>query len=577
MNNIKNLLVNNKLHSMNINVANLLNGNYILLLFVVLSLGLCLGKLRLGPVQLGNSIGVLVVSLLLGQQHFSINTEALSLGFMLFIFCVGVEAGPNFFSIFFRDGKNYFMLALVMVGSAMLLALVLGKFFGWGIGLTAGMLAGSMTSTPVLVGAGDTLRNTASLGNQLSIEQDHLSLGYALTYLVGLVSLIFGARYLPKLQHQDLPTSAQQIARERGLDPDSQRKVYLPVIRAYRVGPELVDWADGKNLRELGIYRQTGCYIERIRRNGILASPDGDAVLQIGDEIALVGYPDAHSRLNSNFRDGKEVFDRDLLDMRIVTEEIVVKNHNAVGKRLSQLKLTDHGCFLNRIVRSQIEMPIDDNVVLNKGDVLQVSGDARRVKSIADRIGFISIHSQVTDLLAFCAFFVIGVMVGLITIQFSNFTFGIGNAAGLLFAGIMLGFLRANHPTFGYIPQGALNMVKEFGLMVFMAGVGLSAGSTINSSLGEVGIQMLASGLIVSLLPVVICFLFGAYVLKMNRALLFGAMMGARTCAPAMEIISDTARSNIPALGYAGTYAIANVLLTLAGSLIVVIWPELPG
>ncbi|MEI7107561.1 aspartate:alanine antiporter [Pectobacterium versatile] len=562
---------------MNINVANLLNGNYILLLFVVLSLGLCLGKLRLGPVQLGNSIGVLVVSLLLGQQHFSINTEALSLGFMLFIFCVGVEAGPNFFSIFFRDGKNYFMLALVMVGSAMLLALVLGKFFGWGIGLTAGMLAGSMTSTPVLVGAGDTLRNTASLGNQLSIEQDHLSLGYALTYLVGLVSLIFGARYLPKLQHQDLPTSAQQIARERGLDPDSQRKVYLPVIRAYRVGPELVDWADGKNLRELGIYRQTGCYIERIRRNGILANPDGDAVLQIGDEIALVGYPDAHSRLNSNFRDGKEVFDRDLLDMRIVTEEIVVKNHNAVGKRLSQLKLTDHGCFLNRIVRSQIEMPIDDNVVLNKGDVLQVSGDARRVKSIADRIGFISIHSQVTDLLAFCAFFVIGVMVGLITIQFSNFTFGIGNAAGLLFAGIMLGFLRANHPTFGYIPQGALNMVKEFGLMVFMAGVGLSAGSTINSSLGEVGIQMLASGLIVSLLPVVICFLFGAYVLKMNRALLFGAMMGARTCAPAMEIISDTARSNIPALGYAGTYAIANVLLTLAGSLIVVIWPELPG
>ncbi len=90
---------------------------------MVLALGLCLGKLRLGSIQLGNSIGVLVVSLLLGQQHFSINTEALNLGFMLFIFCVGVEAGPNFFSIFFRDGKNYLMLALVMVGSALLIAL----------------------------------------------------------------------------------------------------------------------------------------------------------------------------------------------------------------------------------------------------------------------------------------------------------------------------------------------------------------------------------------------------------------------------------------------------------------------
>lgn len=88
-----------------------------------------------------------------------------------------------------------------------------------------------------------------------------------------------------------------------------------------------------KNLRELGIYRQTGCYIERIRRNGILANPDGDAVLQMGDDIALVGYPDAHARLDPSFRNGKEVFDRDLLDMRIVTEEIVVKNHNAVGRR----------------------------------------------------------------------------------------------------------------------------------------------------------------------------------------------------------------------------------------------------
>ncbi|MEG2269127.1 MAG: hypothetical protein RSC68_32940, partial [Acinetobacter sp.] len=87
--------------------------------------------------------------------------------------------------------------------------------------------------------------------------------------------------------------------------------------------------------------------------------------------------------------------------------------------------------------------------------------------------------------------------------------------------------------------------------------------------------QMLIAGLVVSLVPVVICFLFGAYVLRMNRALLFGAMMGARTCAPAMEIISDTARSNIPALGYAGTYAIANVLLTLAGTLIVIVWPGL--
>ena len=452
---------------MNINVADLLNGNYILLLFVVLALGLCLGKLRLGSVQLGNSIGVLVVSLLLGQQHFAINTDALNLGFMLFIFCVGVEAGPNFFFFFFFYLTIYLMLALVLVVSAMLIAMMLGKVFGWDIGLTAGMLAGAMTSTPVLVGAGDTLRHFGLPSDQLAQSLDHLSLGYALTYLVGLVSLIVGARYMPKLQHQDLQTSAQQIARERGLDTDSKRKVYLPVIRAYRVGPELVAWADGKNLRELGIYRQTGCYIERIRRNGILANPDGDAVLQMGDDIALVGYPDAHARLDPSFRNGKEVFDRDLLDMRIVTEEIVVKNHNASRPPLAQLKLTDHGCFLNQVIRSQIEMPIDDNVVLNKGDVLQVSGDARRVKTVADRIGFISIHSQVTDLLAFSAFFIVGLMIGMITFQFSSFSFGIGNAAGLLFAGTGVWLPARQPPNLRLYPAGG----AEHGERVWSDGV----------------------------------------------------------------------------------------------------------
>ena len=144
---IKHLLVNNKLSSVNINVASLLNGNYILLLFVVLALGLCLGKLRLGSVQLVNSIGVLVVSLLLGQQHFAINTEALNLGFMLFIFCVGVEAGPNFFSIFFRDSKNYLMLALVMVGSAMVIAIGLGKLFHWNVAPLRGEHGSAAAST----------------------------------------------------------------------------------------------------------------------------------------------------------------------------------------------------------------------------------------------------------------------------------------------------------------------------------------------------------------------------------------------------------------------------------------------
>ena len=559
---------------MNIDVALILEQNPILLVFVVLAIGLAIGKIRFGSFQLGNSIGVLITALIMGNIGFSFSYEALTIGFMLFIYCVGIEAGPNFFGIFFRDGKHYFLLSLIVLVSAIALTYFTSHYLGLNFGLSAGVMAGALTATPVLVGAQDALGSglaTLPHGMDMEMVMQNLSVGYALAYLVGLISMILFAKLLPKLQKQDLHDSAEQIARERGIGNAGQRKVYLPIIRAYRVGQELINWIDGKNLRELGIYRQTGCYIERVRRNGILAHPDGDAILQEGDEIALVGYPDSHARLDPSFRNGKEVFDRNLLDLRVVEEEIVVKSDSIAGKKLSDLNLSEYGCFLNRVVRAQIEMPMDLNIVLAKGDILQVSGEKSRVLGLAERIGFISIHSQMADLLAFCSFFILGILFGLVTMTFGQVTFGLGNAVGLLLAGITLGFLRANHPTFGYVPQGALNMVKDLGLMFFMVGIGLSAGGNFFTYMNEVGLQIILISFIVSVVPVALAYLVGAYVFKMNRALLFGAIIGARTCAPAMDIVNEYARSTIPALGYAGTYAIANILMTLAGTLLIIL------
>ncbi len=559
---------------MNIDVATILEQNPILLIFVVLAIGLAVGKIRFGNFQLGNSIGVLLTALFMGNIGFSFSYEALTIGFMLFIYCVGIEAGPNFFGIFFRDGKHYFLLSLIVLVSAISLTYFTSHHLGLDFGLSAGVMAGALTATPILVGAQDALSSglaTLPRNMEMNMVRQNLSVGYALSYLIGLISMILFAKLLPKLQKEDLHDSAEKIAIERGIGNAGQRKVYLPIIRAYRVGQELINWIDGKNLRELGIYRQTGCYIERIRRNGILAHPDGDAILQEGDEIALVGFPDSHARLDPSFRNGKEVFDRNLLDLRIVEEEIVVKSDSIAGKKLSDLNLSEYGCFLNRVVRAQIEMPMDLNIMLAKGDVLQVSGEKSRVMGLAERIGFISIHSQMADLLAFCSFFILGILFGLVTMTFGQVTFGLGNAVGLLLAGITLGFLRANHPTFGYVPQGALNMVKDLGLMIFMVGIGLSAGGNFFTYMGEVGPQIIIISLIVSVVPVALAYIVGAYVFKMNRALLFGAIIGARTCAPAMDIVNEYARSTIPALGYAGTYAIANILMTLAGTLMIIL------
>ncbi|CAM3785922.1 Aspartate/alanine antiporter [Vibrio aerogenes CECT 7868] len=559
---------------MNIDVVLLLKQNPILLIFVVLAIGLAIGKIRIGSFQLGNSIGVLITSLIMGHLGFSFNSEALTIGFMLFIYCVGIEAGPNFFGIFFRDGKHYLILSLVVLIVANMITYFGSQFLALDYGLSAGMMAGALTSTPVLVGAQDALNSgLAEIPADMNISQilENVSVGYAMAYLIGLISMIMFAKLLPRIQKQNLSDSAQQIARERGLEHNGQRKVYLPIIRAYRVGKELINWIDGRNLRELGVYRQTGCYIERIRRNGIIAHPDGDAILQEGDEIALVGFPDSHARLDPSFRNEREVFDRNLLDLRITEEEIVVKSDGIAGKRLSELNLSEFGCFLNRVVRAQIEMPMDSDIFLAKGDVLQVSGERSRVQGLADKIGFISIHSQIADLFAFCCFFIFGIMLGLITMKFGQVSFGLGNAVGLLLSGIMLGFLRANHPTFGYVPQGALNMVKDLGLMFFMVGIGLSAGGNMFEHLSEIGVKLLGLAFLVSVVPVVFAYLVGAYLLKMNRAMLFGAIIGARTCAPAMDIVNDYAKSTIPALGYAGTYTIANILMTIAGTILILL------
>ncbi len=555
---------------MTIDLLSLLKQSTELLLFVILGMGLLIGKLNIGSFRIGATIGVLAAALAFGEIGFQLPKGIDSVGFMLFIFCVGIEAGPHFFSVFLRDGKHYALLALFLTLTAFGLTLLMANLFDFDTGLTAGLLAGALTSTPALVGAQEALRSLSdpALVSQLDMLQDNLSIGYALTYLVGLIGLMLVVRYLPRLVRLDLPDEARTIARERGFDEKENQKTYLPIIRGYRVNKELAESFEGQTLRDVGIHRRTGCYIERIRRKGILAEPAGDALLQEGDEIALLGYPESHALLDPHFRDGNEVFDRDLLDLQIVTEDVVVKNDRWVGKHLSALNLTESGCFLNRITRSQIEMPIERDILLNKGDVLRISGEKRRVTEQADRIGFISVHSRITDLVSFSTFFVIGLMIGHINVVFGSFDFTVGNATGLLASGIMMGYLRAVHPTVGHVPQAALQLLKDLGLLVFMIGIGLSAGKGILEYLTQVGPVIIVSGLLVSTVPVVLSYFFGRHVLKMNPALLIGALTGARTCAPAMETVNEMAQSTVPSLGYVGTYALANVLFTIAGSLI---------
>jgi putative transport protein len=554
---------------MDINLAALLEGSDVMLVFTALGLGLLLGKLRIGSMQIGSTPGVLLAAILLGSLGFDLDTQTESLGFMLFIFCIGIDAGPNFFSNFVQDGVRFISIAIIVALAGVGISELAAYWLGLDAGLAAGMLAGALTSTPTLVGAQDAVAQVAGLSAQeRALMTSQVSVGYAMTYVVGLVGLLVVMRYLPRLAHFDPREESLKVARERGLASDRRRNVRTPILRAYEICDALQERLVGKTLRETDIFHRTGLIVERIKRESQLMEPDPELVLEAGDKVALVGFPSSHARADINR--STEVYDPDLLEFRMDTVRVVVGNPKLVGVALNELGLeAKYGCLIEGITRAQVELPLDRNLKLNRGDVLSVSGERGRLERFASVIGCIEKESDVSDLMTFSFFFVGGLFLAQLGMIVGELRITLGNAGGLLLAGILMGFFRARNPMFGYMPQGAINMLKDLGLNIFMVSVGLSAGADIIPILRESGLAILLGGFCVMLLPLVIGYLYGTLVLKMNPMLLLGALTGAMTSTPALNVLNDMSKSTVPALGYAGTYTFANVFLTIGGALII--------
>lgn len=556
---------------MELDITRLLHDIDILLIFTVLAFGLLLGKVQLKAFTLGSTAGVLLVGLLFGYLEYDVTNQTESIGFMLFIFCVGIEAGPNFFSVMAQDGLRYMLLSLVVILLGLLACLLVQYLFGFKGSLAAGLFAGALTSTPSLVGAQDAILTRIpdldAAGRELLINQ--LSSAYALSYVIGLVAIILLVRYLPKVLKMDLEQQANQLEQQRGFFR-GRRAVRTPILRAYEVDEALEQQLRNRTLREIGLYEKTGLLLERIKRDGEVIVPDSETILQRGDRFAMVGYPTSHAKVDLSLL--TEVFDPDLIEFEIATADVVVVRRYAAGKTLQELALESNwGCFAHALERGQVEVPLNRKVPLTKGDIVSISGEKLRLQELVEKIGFENKRSDVTDLLAFSIFFILGLVIGQFTLVLGDFSLSLGNAGGLLMSGVLMGYLRANRPSFGHVPQGALNMLKDLGLNVFMVSVGLSAGAGITEVFASSGWEIMLASLLIVLSALLSGYAFGRLVLGMNPALLLGAITGAMTSTPAMGILNESSRSSVPALGYVGTYAMANILLTLVGAMLVLL------
>ena len=549
-------------------IAQFLDDSQISLLFLVIGLGYLLGQVKIKDFEFGTVAGVLVVGLIFGQFDYEISPVLQTLGFTLFIGAVGYQAGPKFFNVLFTQGIKYLFLAVVVATTGFFVALGMSKFFGFEPGTSAGLLAGGMTSTPTLAAA-----QAAVQAGQVPIPAGYtadqvvgnITTGYAITYIFGLVGLILLVRFLPAAFGIDLVSNAKELERKNESEAGDTLANQPIVSRAYTVRKsDLI----GIPLSELNRKIPGKATVVKLKRENDFLPVQPDTMFEWGDSISVVGYLD--QLVQGWDKVGPEISDEDLLDTDIQSGKIVISKLKLKGYTLSDLAIVNQtGCILTKIQRLGTSIPIQDNVTVLNGDVLWVTGPHANLELLSQRLGYLERQIDETDLVTLGIGIAVGGLVGTLAVSVGGLSLGLGSAGGLLTVGLIVGYLRSIHPTFGRAPAAVVWLFMELGLLVFMTGVGLKAGQTLIETLLKVGPTLFLSGIVVTFFPVVIGFLFGRYVLKLPPAMLMGGITGSMTSGASLKIVTAEAQSSIPALGYTGAYAFANVLLTIAGSLII--------
>lgn len=542
----------------------------VLLIFIVVALGYLIGNINIKGFSFGPVAGVLFAGLAFGHFGCRLSADTQSLGFALFIFSVGYQAGPRFFDVLRTDGLKYFLLALVIAVVGFSLAAVLARSFGFAPGAAAGLLSGGLTSSPTLAAAQEAIRGGMVAppdGYTADGVIGNISTSYAITYIFGLAGLIALIKILPMVLKLDLPAMAREL--EKGTDNKKGAPKFRTnhvCARTFRLTNE--DWTQGPALGFLDKYRD-GITFGELRRQGNIIKIDAVTQFEIGDEIVLVGPAEFFTGAVKEI--GEEIPTTSSI-ARFDSARIVVIKPEAVGKTLGELQVARHyGVLLTRVSRSGHEFPRTEEHVIRKGDILAVTGPHENIDHLGETLGHIERSVPETDMVTFAAGIAAGVAIGLLSVKVGGVSIGLGSAGGMLTSGITIGFLRSIHPTFGRLPEPVRWIFMEFGLLLFMAGVGLRAGGDIIETFMNAGPKLVVAGIIVTVVPVLIGYFFGRKVLKLNPVLLLGGITGSMTSGASLSIVNKTSQSNVPALGYTGAYAFANVLLTIAGSLILLL------
>ena len=526
--------------------------------------------------SLGAVTSTLIAAVVIGQLGIPISGDVKSTLFLIFLFAVGYGVGPQFVRGIAKDGLPQAGFAVVMCLLCLGAAYGAARLAGYDAGSAAGLFAGSQTLSASMGLATDAINRLGLPPDQTTAMLNEIPVAYAVTYIFGTVgSALILAVLGPRLLGIDLVAECKAYELKMGGAPGPGGEGtawHQYEMRVFQVQPgsPLVGKSPPQAETSMGGAR---LFIERLRRGTELQELTSSTVIQPGDILAIEGRRDV--LVNVVEHQALEVDDPELPSIPVEGIDVYLTNKHFNSKTVAELghDPAAHGVFLRSITRgaTATSIPVHSNVQVHRGDILTISGRVQDTTAAAKAMGVADRPTSVSDVAFIAVGIAVGALIGALTFKVGSVPLTLSTAGGALIAGLVCGWLRSVHPTFGRIPPAAVWFMNSVGLNVFIAVVGISAGPGFVAGLKLLGISLFLWGIAATTVPLILAIYIGKYVFRFHPAILLGACAGAPTATAALGMVCETAKSQVPALGYTVTYAVGNTLLTIWGMVIVML------
>ena len=542
----------------------------IFILAIVIATGLYLGKFKLKGISLG-SVWILFMGIVLGHFGLRINPVMLSFikefGLILFVFTIGLQVGPGFFRSFRRDGLPMNLLAVGLVALAVATTYIIHLISGENIGIMTGIMSGAVTNTPGLGAAQQTLTDASVLTEEIETAASGIGSAYAVAYPLGVLGAI-AVLLLSKLFFKvNIENEKQKLA---AYDDDE--------ANAYRLACRVKNPAlFGKTIHDIvGEENADHLVIARMKRGDWVFFPDLDMPLKEGDELLIV--TDVHHKDKAAIIFGEE-FPVDMSQWqqsgtRLVAERLSITKPAITGASLRKLDIRHkYGVTVTRILRSGVDLQADADLILQVGDSLQVVGSEDGIKRLARLVGNEPESLHKPNLVPIFFGIALGVLVGMIPIHFPSMPqpLKLGLAGGPLIVAILLGHFGPKLGITTYTALSANLMIREIGISLFMAAVGLDAGKTFVSSLVGGGYMWVLYGALITVIPMAVIAFIARVVMKFDFFKICGLLAGGTTDPALLSFSEQMFGSGRIAVNYTTVYPLTMFLRVVAAQVMIML------